>query len=86
MRRSKKVVKKPEKLGATGRYPLGRLSPEDEGELNIAVFLIKGNVRIEFGKPVAWMSMPAKRAKEFAELIMRHASKLEEIEASKNEP
>lgn len=72
-----------EKLGATGRYPLGKVSPDDEGELNIAVFLIKGQVRIEFGKPVAWISMPASRAKDFAELILRHAAKLDEIEGKK---
>jgi hypothetical protein len=77
-------MKKP--LGSTGKYPLGKLDPTDEGELNIAVFILKGKIRIEFGKPVAWLAMPPKQAIDFAELIIRHANKIEVIETKKNEP
>lgn len=66
MKRSKRV-----------RYPSGKLSKEDEGELSIAVFIFKGTVRIEFRKPVAWFAMPPDRAKKFAELILRHANTIE---------
>lgn len=63
------------KLGATGKFPHGKLDPSDEGEL---VFTISrdadGNIRIAFGKPVAWLAMPAAQAAEFARLILRWAS------------
>ena len=45
-------------LGATGRYPDGKLNEHDEGELRIAVGEHKGNVFLDFGKPITWLGMP----------------------------
>jgi hypothetical protein len=65
------------KLGASGKFPEGRLGPDDEGELTLAVaFDPRTNiVRIEFGKPVAWLGLPPKNAIEFAEAILKCARK-----------
>jgi hypothetical protein len=61
------------KLGATGRFPKGKLNADDEGELRMAVTHNEGNVEIHFGKPVAWIGIPPAQAIEFARAIMEHA-------------
>lgn len=60
-------------LGATLRAPEGLLTPEDEGELRLAVGHRDGSVVVEFGKPVAWLGLPPDAARELAESIVRHA-------------
>lgn len=61
------------KLGATGKFPAGKIKPDDEGELTMAVGHDEGNVVVHFGKPVAWFGFPPEKALEFAKLIMQHA-------------
>jgi hypothetical protein len=62
-------------LGATGRFPQGRVSDDDEGELTLGVAFdpVDGIVRIEFGKPVAWLGLPRDNAVAFARAILRRA-------------
>ena len=67
-------LKKRLNLGATGAFPEGKLNPTDEGELRMAVSSANGLVRIDFGKPTAWVAFPANQAKELAALLMRHAT------------
>lgn len=63
------------KLGAMGEFPRDRLGPHDEGALRMAISHDdKGNVRIDFGKKVKWLAMPADQAVMFAQLILHHAS------------
>jgi hypothetical protein len=64
-----------EKLGATGKFPKGHLDESDEGELRFAVTFDPSAriVRIEFGKPVAWLGLYPPEAIEFARLILKHA-------------
>jgi len=73
------MTKKPI-VGPTGKFPQGKLERGDEGELNIAMFIFKGQVRIEFGKPIAWLAMPPHVAKDFAERILEHAAKIINVE------
>lgn len=62
------------KLGPTGDYPHGKLNPEDEGGLQMAITHdSKGNVRIDFGVPVAWLAFPSDMAITFANLVLYHA-------------
>ena len=63
------------KPGATGKFPHGKLGRSDEGELRVAVARDEqyGLVRVEFGKPVAWLAMKPEHAIEFAKAIMRKA-------------
>jgi hypothetical protein len=65
----------PSGLGATGYFPQGHLSDDDEGELKIAIAYdgLDGIVRVEFGKPVAWLGLPPPEAIEFAKLLLRKA-------------
>jgi hypothetical protein len=54
-------------------YPQGQLNTEDEGALKLAVGSADGVVRVDFGKPVAWLGLPPAEAVQFARLILRHA-------------
>lgn len=65
-------------LGGTGKFPFGKLNEDDEGELRAAVrHTAEGFVRIDFGKPVAWVTLPPAYAREFAKIILEHADKAE---------
>jgi len=62
-------------LGATGRFPMPALDDSDEGELALAVGYdpVMGLVRIDFGKPVAWLALPKDKAMELGLSLLKHA-------------
>jgi hypothetical protein len=62
------------KLGATGKFPQGKIDKTDEGELNIAVNIVDENVVIHFGKKVAWFGMLPEMAVKLAKSIIEHAN------------
>lgn len=65
------------KLGATGAFPDGKLDKTDEGEIQMSVSSTsKGLVRIDFGKPVAWLAMSPSEAEGFAALIKSAADRV----------
>lgn len=65
-------------LGATGQFPDGKMSPDDEGELALAVAHDQDVVHIRFGKEVAWLGLDRATALNFAKLIEHHARQLRE--------
>lgn len=69
-------------LGATGRFPYGKADTHDEGELRMALAAdhVNGIVRVEFGKPVAWLGLPSREARELATVLI---AKADEIDARK---
>lgn len=62
-------------FGPTGTAPQGLLDDTDEGALKMGVAFDKlnGIVRVEFGKPVAWLGLPPPEAIGLAKLLLRHA-------------
>ncbi len=66
-------------VGATGDFPQGQLNDDDQGGIRMAVAYDKlyGIVRVEFGKPVAWLGLPPPQAVELAKLLLRHAGAIE---------
>lgn len=64
--------------GATGLFTQGQASDDDEGELTMAFASdrLAGIVRVEFGKPVAWLGLPKDQAQQFAAMVARKASEL----------
>ena len=64
------------KLGETGKYPSGKLTPKDEGEICFAVGSAEGKVVIDWGKPVAWVGMDRNQAIDLANLLKKHARRL----------
>jgi hypothetical protein len=67
------------RLGATGQHPYGKASDDDEGELRMALGVDHGNgiVRVEFGKPIAWLGLPAQQARELGALLLARADELD---------
>lgn len=63
-------------LGATGKFPDGKLNQDDEGELRMAVGVRDGNVILDFGKPVHWLGLPKEHALKLAEMLQKKAEEL----------
>ena len=63
-------------LGATGKFPEGKLVREDQGEIQVAIACVKDKVVIDFGKPVVWVGMTPQQAKEIGELLIERAGVL----------
>ena len=61
------------KIGRTGKFPGGKLRPDDGGEVGIAIGVEQGNVALYFGDPVTWLAMPPQMAVEFAEAVIAKA-------------
>jgi hypothetical protein len=66
-------------LGATGTFPQGKLNDDDQGALKMAIAHDKldGIVRVEFGKPVAWLGLPPPEARQLGMLLLHHASQID---------
>lgn len=61
-------------LGATGRFPEGKLTQDDEGEIAIAIGAAPdGTVVMDFGKPTAWIGFKKAQAIEIADTLRKHA-------------
>lgn len=56
------------KLGATGEFPGGKISDDDEGELRMIVGLnaITNMIEMQFGKPISWIAMSPDDARALA--------------------
>jgi hypothetical protein len=67
------------KLGPTGRFPYGKIKPEDEGELRIAAYVDEHrNVCLDFGDQVAWIGMPKEKAIAFAKALLELAESIQD--------
>ncbi len=66
------------KLGPTNKFPQGKVSNTDCGELRLAIGadLKQQIVVVDFGAPTSWIGMPRKQAIAFAEKIKNSAEKL----------
>jgi len=60
-------------LGATGKFPEGKLNENDEGEIKIGVTSMDGKVVIEFGKSVQWIGFTPEQARQIAYSLQRNA-------------
>jgi hypothetical protein len=67
-------------LGPTGKFPQGKLTNNDQGEIKIAIGRKDGVVVMDFGSPTAWIGFPPRDAREIAAVLIKHA---EEIEAGR---
>lgn len=64
------------RFGATGRFPEGKLTEHDEGEIAFGVTHdpATGKVVMAFGKPVAWIGMSAAQARALGRSLFAHAA------------
>lgn len=65
-----------DKLGATGRFPQGKLNSEDKGELRIAIGEENGRVKILFGEDISWLAMSPNDAIKLGQAIIEGASRI----------
>lgn len=63
----------PSFLGATNRFPQGKLDKTDEGELRFAVSRQGDLVHVDFGTEVIWLALPPNIAVEFAKALLDQA-------------
>ena len=65
-----------EPIGATKRFPEGKLTNDDEGELRFAVSTQANKIIVEFGKPVAWLGLTKELALQLSDILKQRASEL----------
>lgn len=77
---AKEIHKKITEAGATGRFPHGRITKDDEGEIAMKIESDpdKGVVVIDFGKPIQWFGMTAKEVDGLCELLQKHKTRIQE--------
>jgi len=57
--------------GPTGEFPDGKVDAnDDEGGTKMLISENAGNVRIDFGQPLAWFAMPKPQALTFAFTVL----------------
>ena len=64
-----------ERFGATRRFPEGKLTESDEGEIVFGVSHdpVTAKVVLDFGTPVAWIGMNSPQAIDLANALLKHA-------------
>jgi hypothetical protein len=51
------MIQRNNRFGATGKFPQGKLDPNDEGELSFGIGNDGKLVHVNFGKPVIWFAL-----------------------------
>lgn len=64
------------KLGATNKFPQGKLNKNDEGELRMAIYVKNGNVIIDFGKDLSWIGFGKDEATALGEMLINKAKNI----------
>jgi len=72
---SRRLAEMKHELGPTGKFPMGRISEEDEGEIKIGVTIQKSTVILGFGKQISWVGFTHSQARELAASLIEHANK-----------
>lgn len=70
------IQKSPDQPGATGKFPDGKMTPLDEGELQVKIGAQDGRIVIDFGKNVTWLGLRKSEALALGQMIIEKALKL----------
>ena len=60
-------------LGATMKFPRGKLNDSDEGELQMGITVRQGTVILAFGKEVAWLGLTPQIARDLGRTLIERA-------------
>ncbi len=63
-------------LGATGKFPEGKLNANDKGELKMAIGIEGGKVVLNFGKPTAWIGLTPDLAITLGKMLIEKANQI----------
>lgn len=66
-----------ESIGPTGKFPHGKIAPNDGGELNVSVGTVGDKVEVQFGTWVNWLGMTADQARTLAAGLVEAAAEIE---------
>jgi hypothetical protein len=58
-------------IGATGKFPDGKINEKDEGELQFAMTVSDGRLIMNFGKPVAWIGFEKEQVEELISYLTK---------------
>lgn len=67
------------------QFPEGKITPDDEGNISVAIGISNGNVIINFGKPVAWLGLPPAACMEMGRTLIKRAREALEMEKKEAE-
>ena len=73
MRKALRTALNTHLVGATGLFPDGQLTADDEGSLQFVLSERNNNVIVTFTRPVKWMGMKPQQAVAFAEALIAKA-------------
>jgi hypothetical protein len=62
------------------QFPEGKIHPDDEGQISVAIGIDNGNVIINFGKPIAWLGLPPAACMEMGRTLIKRAREALEME------
>ena len=65
-----------EKIGATNKFPQGKLNPSDEGELKFAIGIEKDKIILNFSKELSWIGLDKITATKLGEVLIDTAKNL----------
>lgn len=60
-------------LGATGNFPDGKITDDDEGEIRIGITEKDGIVIVDFCKPLSWIGFTKEQALQIAQTLIELA-------------
>lgn len=69
----KKIPIHPLGLGATGKFPEGKLNHNDEGGIMIGLTTKDGKVVMDFGKATHWIGFTKEEARKLGEALIRRS-------------
>lgn len=70
------VAKKEMELGATGKFPDGKIHPTDKGEIRLMIGHKDDKVFLAFGVPTEWVGFGKQQALDLANTIINHVAQL----------
>lgn len=59
-------------------FPRGKLTPEDKGELEVAITVKQATVIVEFPYPVKWFGLGYNECRGLAELLLKRAEEIKQ--------
>ena len=60
------------------KFPEGKLSRDDQGELEFKIAIVDGRVIMDWGKPIQWIGCTPSQARAIAAALIRNADRAEQ--------
>jgi len=58
-------------------YPRGKLTQDDEGQLQVRIGIRDATVIMDFDKPIRWLGMAPNNARDLAALLVQRADEID---------